>query len=101
MPYWTWLVLKDGIMKSGEVWSSPAVGEKVGQGCPCLVSVGKVVCISSFCGYGLGHSGQAAFVLGCAVTGLSLYSKDVPTPLLEEEEASWFYGCHFRTCLLM
>lgn len=36
-------------MKTGEVWTSPALGEKVGQGCPCLVLVGKSVWTHNRC----------------------------------------------------
>lgn len=55
------------IMTSAEDWSFPALGEKVGQGCLCLVSLGKAVCTSNCGGLARPTTERLRFVSGCAV----------------------------------
>lgn len=68
------------IMKSGEVWSFPAVGAKVGQGRPCLALVGKVACISNYCGFGLGQWAGCILCLGCAAIKASSSAQRCASP---------------------
>lgn len=73
------------VMRKSEVWSYPALGEKVGQGGPAM-SVGKVVCISSGGGFGRGPQCiGCTLCLGWAVIKALALLKDAAARLLQKE----------------
>lgn len=91
------------ITKSGEVWSFPALGEKIGWGCPCLVRVGKAGCIANYWGFGPGPQWTGCrLCLGWAVIKASPSAQRMwPGPSWKRSKShSLLDGYHFLTSLL-
>lgn len=89
------------IIKSGEVWSVPALGKKVGQGRPCLVLVGRLY-LQLLRIWPRPTVDRLHFVFGlCYNKSLFLASKDVLGPFWRRSRRqNLFEGCHLPTCLL-